>query len=1275
MTNENAIYPPSPVSVPENLTKPTSKYKLHAWMALGGIFLFVGLYILLTYLFISLSLDLLIQGDFNLGAIIVGAFTAFCAIFMIKSLFFVKRFDDSKDVEITAENEPELFRFIHQIADEVQAPRPHKIFLSPRVNACVFYDLSLINLLYPTKKNLEIGLGLVNVLNLNEFKAVIAHEFGHFAQKTMAVGRWVYILRQVAEQIVVRRDAFDGFIRGISYTDLRIAWIGWLLNIIVWSIRALIETAFMVVVMAERALSREMEFQADLVSVSLSGSDSIVNSLYRLETADDAWDKAVNYTFELYNEGKVIPDFFEIQKYFIQKIGVILDKPDYGNPPILANPASERAFKKNIASPPKMWSTHPASYEREENAKRIYVPMTKDERSAWLLFQLPTELKAKMTKTLLGYATKVIETVKSLTPEEAIADLDKRFDKNYYAAKYRGFYLNQSLTRNVAPSWTELYTDNVEKSQIPSLWESLYPESLKQELTLLADKKEELALLQAVHEKGWEVSDNTLTHNGKQISRRELPKIIDALMDEVEALEQKFVKQNRKIRSLHAQIARETNPSWEKYLKGLVSLIHYSEHTIANMNDISGVLQNTLVIILADKNVSANEMNRLLADARKYYDVLNAFFSQTPSVYLDENMLKALNTGDWKSLFEPFKLGIANQNNINEWLAVVDSWRYLAIDKLEMLRSAALEELLRTEEKLAAAYQNGESLEQAPVPSASPEKYTSLLIGQERKLQSKLGWWERFYTADGLIPSILRLTVAVAIIGSALYFATGINKYEVFIYNGLGTPVKVNIGGNEVYVNANESKSVNVSKSSSFHIKTETENGELIEELDGKSDFGKQTYIYNVAAAAGFVKYNVVYFANGAENYGEEGVSQTELGFNNWISEKADFYFQKPPESITMSEHSTRDTRSTIMAYSNISPYELLSLAKTSADSTRLIRTHLLWDDENSLEILNWLEIVKGQKNAQQLLNERLSRKKNEILSIRALQDLSPDQEAVYQEYKKKYEANPEDGNAYYLMLRVMKDGQERSDAVIKGYQKWEKNPWISYMAGSEFEKNDRFQETEKAFVNAAQAIPGLSEILSIRLAHIYKAMGKNPTESPIQSAGLTQRLAAEKGELEDTTFFGIYQVTLGKFDDAMALAKNNTTRRNILIRYIGASDGASPDMVRQAVQDIDEEGITDGNLFFSIGLLLREGKDIKWLWDKRIGKESEETRTLTAFMKGLQKGISESEGDAILRSLDIKTRANAYCLAAVYLQEKCPPKWKSNAKKWLFSFERPYFK
>ena len=43
-----AIYPEPPAGVPADLTKPTSKYRRHAWFALIGLFVFAVLYLALT---------------------------------------------------------------------------------------------------------------------------------------------------------------------------------------------------------------------------------------------------------------------------------------------------------------------------------------------------------------------------------------------------------------------------------------------------------------------------------------------------------------------------------------------------------------------------------------------------------------------------------------------------------------------------------------------------------------------------------------------------------------------------------------------------------------------------------------------------------------------------------------------------------------------------------------------------------------------------------------------------------------------------------------------------------------------------------------------------------------------------------------------------------------------------------------------------------------------------------------------------------------------------
>src|SRR5262245_22280081 len=370
------VYPAGPAAVPENLTRPTRSYRLHAWLAMGGLLLFVASYFALAGWF-SWTAWRLLSATFSggdgggLASLAIGVGCAFLAVFMLKALVFVRHRYEIDDIEIKASEQPQLFAFLNRLADEARAPRPHRVFLSPRVNAAVSYDLSIVNLLLPSRKNLEIGLGLVNALTLGEMKAVLAHEFGHFAQRSMAVGRWVYIAQQIAGHVIARRDALDGFLRGLSRVDIRFAWVGWILSVTVWSIRSVMETVFRLVVLAQRALGREMEFQADLVAVSLTGSDALVHALHKLHAADEAWDRALGFVGAEAHEGRGVTDIFALQTQIMQRLRSILDDPQYDDvkPVPDVRPGEHRLFTKGVAQAPRMWSTHPTNAEREDNAK------------------------------------------------------------------------------------------------------------------------------------------------------------------------------------------------------------------------------------------------------------------------------------------------------------------------------------------------------------------------------------------------------------------------------------------------------------------------------------------------------------------------------------------------------------------------------------------------------------------------------------------------------------------------------------------------------------------------------------------------------------------------------------------------------------------------------------------------------------------------------------------------------------------------------------------
>ena len=51
---------------------------------------------------------------------------------------------------------------------------------------------------------------------MQEFKAILAHEFGHFSQRSMKVGSYVYYVNQVIFNMLYDNDSFDKMIQKLE---------------------------------------------------------------------------------------------------------------------------------------------------------------------------------------------------------------------------------------------------------------------------------------------------------------------------------------------------------------------------------------------------------------------------------------------------------------------------------------------------------------------------------------------------------------------------------------------------------------------------------------------------------------------------------------------------------------------------------------------------------------------------------------------------------------------------------------------------------------------------------------------------------------------------------------------------------------------------------------------------------------------------------------------------------------------------------------------------
>lgn len=128
---------------------PETAYKKALQSTKLSIFLFVVVYILLICFAVAFIVLAAVAGTYlimykptiityalGLGMIIIGVCIL---IFLISFLFKREKFDRAHLIEITKDEQPALFEMISEISTSVVTRFPLKVYISPDVNASVFF--------------------------------------------------------------------------------------------------------------------------------------------------------------------------------------------------------------------------------------------------------------------------------------------------------------------------------------------------------------------------------------------------------------------------------------------------------------------------------------------------------------------------------------------------------------------------------------------------------------------------------------------------------------------------------------------------------------------------------------------------------------------------------------------------------------------------------------------------------------------------------------------------------------------------------------------------------------------------------------------------------------------------------------------------------------------------------------------------------------------------------------------------------------------------------
>ena len=163
---------------------------------------------------------------------------------------------------LTQSEHPKLFTTLDEIARSTDQTMPAAVYLVPEVNAWVAQRGGVMG--FGSHRVMGLGLPLMAMLTVDELRAVLAHEFGHYHGGDTALGPWIYRTRAAIGRTLQNMARHSG----------------WLVKPFEWYGAAFLRIT--------HAISRRQEYAADALAARTVGTRPLATGLLAIEGAAGA---------------------------------------------------------------------------------------------------------------------------------------------------------------------------------------------------------------------------------------------------------------------------------------------------------------------------------------------------------------------------------------------------------------------------------------------------------------------------------------------------------------------------------------------------------------------------------------------------------------------------------------------------------------------------------------------------------------------------------------------------------------------------------------------------------------------------------------------------------------------------------------------------------------------------------------------------------------------------------------------------------------------------
>lgn len=260
----------------------------------------------------------------------------------------------------------------------------------------------------------------------------------------MKIGSYIYTVNRVIYNLVYEYDNWDEWLNKWAQTG---GIFGFFAGITFWMVervRGLLKVAYNLMNINYMKLSREMEYHADLVAVSVSGVEPFKRALRKIEFSSFAYDYTTGNLQSLSTKKKASSNIYANHRFMISLLAKHNMIQNNNGDLIITDQDLNNSVVKSRVNIKDQWASHPTLVEREANISRVEVNCNENKGSAWLLFEDAEYLQERVTRNV--YRTVFPEVnLEKLSVSDFEEFTKNEHNKYKISDVYNGFYEDRYL--------------------------------------------------------------------------------------------------------------------------------------------------------------------------------------------------------------------------------------------------------------------------------------------------------------------------------------------------------------------------------------------------------------------------------------------------------------------------------------------------------------------------------------------------------------------------------------------------------------------------------------------------------------------------------------------------------------------------------------------------------------------------------------------------------------------------------------------------------------